>query len=93
MTKPEVIELIKETLVLPSKKEAKEWMDSLDKVVEAVYYALDEVEGKTGDKAKLGDNVSLEKHFVKAQTRRNPKTGEAIECGAGYKPIMKVRTK
>lgn len=88
-----VVEIVRDTLELDSKKEAREFLDSIDKVVDAVYSELEEVEGKTGDKAKLGKNVSLEKHFVNAQTRRNPKTGEPIKCEAGYKPVMKVSIK
>jgi len=86
MKKEQVIEVIKETLGLESKKEAEGKLAEFDKVVKAVTEKLE-----VKDKARIGSFVEVEKKHVEAKhsdarVGRNPKTGEPIQIEAKDTP-------
>lgn len=93
MVQDKVITIIKETLGFSSKKEAEEWQKQSDLVIDAVYGNLEEKETKTGDNAKIGKNLKIEKHYKKAHNVRNPKTGDVIVKPDTYEPKVMILTK
>ena len=74
MNKPELVELIKETLELKTKKEAETFIENFDDVVVAISEKLE-----IDDKVKVGNYVTFEKKDVKA------KTGEMTRVVGGVK--------
>lgn len=86
MKKEQVVELVKETLGLESKKEAEGKLAEFDKIVKAVAEKLE-----VDDKAKIGLFVELEKKHVEAKhtdarVGRNPKTGQPVNIEAKDTP-------
>jgi len=86
MKKEQVVEVIKKTLGLESKKEAEGKLLEIDRIVKAVVEKLE-----VGDKAKIGSFVEAEKKHVEAKHTdaregRNPKTGVSIQIEAKDTP-------
>ena len=79
MNKAEILELVKGLFKCETKKEAEEYLVSVDTLVEAIAEKL-EVKGK----AKIGKYIEIEKKHVEAKhldarVGRNPRTGEDIQ--------------
>ena len=94
MKKEQVVELVKETLGLESKKEAEGKLAEFDKIVKAVAEKLEDK-----DKAKIGLFIEVEKKHVEAKhtdarVGRNPKTGAPVDIEAkDYPAFDKVTVK
>jgi len=94
MKKEQVMEVIKETLGLESKKETEGKFAEFDKIIKAVVEKLE-----VGDKAKIGSYLEVEKKHMEAKhtdarVGRNPRTKEAINIDAkDYPAFDKVTIK
>lgn len=86
MLKKEIQETIKEVLELGSLKEADNWVEDLEKVVNSVGEKLE-----IGDKAKIG-KLELAKVLVKGRKIHNPKTGEDLGMSED-KVVVKAKIK
>jgi len=80
MIKDEVLQIVKELFKCETKKEAEEYLVSVDTLVEAIAKKL---EGK----AKIGKYIEVEKKHVEAKhsdarVGRNPSTGAEIQIPA-----------
>ena len=79
MNKNELVELIKEVLELKTKKEAVEYIDGFDKVVDAITGKL-ELEGKV----KLGTYVTFEKKDVAEKVGEMTRVIDGVKVKTPY---------
>lgn len=84
MKKEEILQLVKEIFKCETKKEAEEYLGSIDTLVETI---AEKLEGK----AKVGKYIEVEKKHVEAKhsdarVGRNPKTGQPIQIEAKDTP-------
>ena len=77
MNKNELVELIKEVLELKTKKEAVEYIDGFDKVVDAI---TEKLEGKV----KLGTYVTFEKKDVAEKVGEMTRVVDGVKVKTPY---------
>ena len=77
MNKNELVELIKEVLELKTKKEAVEYIDGFDKVVDAI---AEKLEGKV----KLGTYVTFEKKEVAEKEGEMTRVVDGVKIKTPY---------
>jgi len=82
MKKDEILQMVKDLFKCETKKEAEEYLVSVDTLVEAIAEKL-EVKGK----AKIGKYIEIEKKHIEAKhsdarVGRNPRTGAEIQIPA-----------
>ena len=77
MNKNELVELIKEVLELKTKKEAVEYIDGFDKVVDAI---TEKLEGKV----KFGTYVTLEKKDVAEKVGEMTRVVDGVKVKTPY---------
>ena len=80
MTKQELITKISEEKEI-TKTAAGEILTLIDEVIE--------IAAKVGSKVKLGEYLTIEPITQKACERKNPKTGETIQCEE--KSVIKIK--
>lgn len=82
MKKDEILQLVKEIFKCETKKDAEEYLGSIDTLVETIAEKL-EIKGKT----KIGKYIEVEKKHVEAKHTdarigRNPSNGAEIQIPA-----------
>ena len=83
MNKNELVELIKEVLELKTKKEAVEYIDGFDKVVDAI---TEKLEGKV----KLGTYVTFEKKAVAEKEGEMTRVVDGVKVKTPYTSPARV---
>ena len=85
MNKPELVELIKEVLVLKTKKESEDFIDKFDVVVEGLIERLE-----ADKKVKMGTYVTFEKKKVEAKTGEMTRVVDGVKVKTPYESPARV---